>query len=61
MLDKLLVNMENNCNVDRKKDFNYVKENLEENFKRLIIFILAGAVDKPDGKITIQRYDFNFL
>lgn len=37
MLDKLLVNMENNCNVDRKKDFDNVKENLGENFKRLII------------------------
>ncbi len=37
VLDKLLVNIEINCNVDRKRDFNYIKENLGENFKKLII------------------------
>ncbi len=36
VLDRLLVNMETNCNVDRIKDLNMVKENLGENFKQLI-------------------------
>ncbi len=33
---KFLVNLEMNCNVDRKKDFDKVKGNLGKNFKELI-------------------------
>jgi len=36
-LDKLLVGLELNCNIDRKKDFDMVKGFLENNLKMLII------------------------
>lgn len=36
VLNGLLVNMETNCNVDRKKDSDMVKGNLGKNFKQLI-------------------------
>jgi hypothetical protein len=36
ILDKLLVEMETNCGVDRRKDFDSVKSNLGENFRELI-------------------------
>lgn len=36
-LDKLLVGLEINCDIDRKKDFDMVKGFLENNLKMLII------------------------
>lgn len=36
VLDGLLVKMETNCNVDRRKDSDMVKGNLGESFKQLI-------------------------
>jgi hypothetical protein len=36
LLDELLVGMETNCGVDRKKDFGFVKGNLGSNFRELI-------------------------
>lgn len=35
--DKLLVGLETNCNIERKKDFNVVKGFLDKNLKILII------------------------
>jgi hypothetical protein len=36
VFNRLLVGLETNCNVDRKKDFNNVKGYLEKNFRELI-------------------------
>lgn len=36
LLDKLLVNMEISCNVDRNKNFDNVKEHLGKDFQELI-------------------------
>jgi hypothetical protein len=36
LLDKLLVNMEINCNVDRNKDFDSVKKSLGKDLQKII-------------------------
>ena len=36
IFNELLVGLETNCNIDREKDFDNVKENLDRNFKELI-------------------------